>query len=273
LNNTELVFRRNQLFGNPSTEKPVECNENNWQINLFAQNSISKDALFYFGVNQNATAGFDNLFDFAKPPLLPNDSALEIYFKRSNWNNLFNKYLSDIRNSNFSSQSEWDFEFSSVKIENSSINWINLQSQIPASVFNAYDFILQDISNNATINMKNQTSYNFLHNGTVTNFKVIAKITSSNDEKIILFDYALEQNYPNPFNPNTIIEYSLKDKEFVTLKIFDVLGNEVTTLVNEEKSAGRYRVDFNASGLSTGVYFYKITAGSFSATRKMIILR
>ena len=86
-------------------------------------------------------------------------------------------------------------------------------------------------------------------------------------------EYALEQNYPNPFNPATTISFSIPNSEFVTLKIFDVLGKEVANLVNEEKPAGIFEVEFNASGLSSGIYFYILNAGNFVETKKMIILK
>jgi len=88
-----------------------------------------------------------------------------------------------------------------------------------------------------------------------------------------LSGYFLSQNYPNPFNPSTIISYSLPVTSQVSLKVYDVLGNEVATLVNDYKSAGSYYVDFNSINLSSGVYFYSLTAGSFTETKKLILLR
>ncbi len=85
--------------------------------------------------------------------------------------------------------------------------------------------------------------------------------------------YRLEQNYPNPFNPTTNISYVLPKAENVSLKIYDVLGREVATLVNEVKAAGAYTVPFNASNLSSGVYFYKLQAGSFVQTKKMMLVK
>jgi hypothetical protein len=85
--------------------------------------------------------------------------------------------------------------------------------------------------------------------------------------------YELAQNYPNPFNPTTTIRYSIPIDQFVTIKIYDVLGNEVVTLEDEQKPAGNYEVDFNASSLSSGVYFYKLQAGLFADTKKMTILK
>lgn len=85
--------------------------------------------------------------------------------------------------------------------------------------------------------------------------------------------YSLEQNYPNPFNPSTTIRYQIPQDGIVTLKIYDILGAEVATLVNEQKIAGRYEVNFNASTLASGVYIYKIQSGKFVASRKMILIK
>jgi hypothetical protein len=100
-------------------------------------------------------------------------------------------------------------------------------------------------------------------------------ITGINDPKDLIIPerFILSQNYPNPFNPSTTINFSVPSSEFVRLKVYDILGNEVATLVNEEKPTGSYEVNFDASSLSTGVYFYKLQAGSFIETKKMILLR
>jgi len=86
-------------------------------------------------------------------------------------------------------------------------------------------------------------------------------------------EFSLFQNYPNPFNPSTNIEFRIADFGFVSLKVYDVLGNEIATLINEEKSAGTYEVEFSAEALTSGIYFYSLTAGSFTETKKMILLR
>jgi hypothetical protein len=86
-------------------------------------------------------------------------------------------------------------------------------------------------------------------------------------------EFALLQNYPNPFNPNTTIKYRLPEKSSVTLKVFDVIGKEIATLVNEEKSAGSFEVEFNAEILTSGVYFYRLQAGSFVETKKMVLIK
>ena len=87
------------------------------------------------------------------------------------------------------------------------------------------------------------------------------------------FTYNLSQNYPNPFNPATTIAWQLKNDGLVTIKVYDQLGKEVATLVNEEKAAGSYEIEFNASSLASGVYYYRINAGNFVDTKKMILMK
>jgi len=97
---------------------------------------------------------------------------------------------------------------------------------------------------------------------------VITDVKSTNE----INDYLLEQNYPNPFNPTTKIRYQIPELSFVTLTVYDVLGNEISIIVNEEKPAGSYKIYFDGDGLSSGIYFYRIKAGSFIVTKKMMLL-
>ena len=102
---------------------------------------------------------------------------------------------------------------------------------------------------------------------------VVQNAVSVSDEELVLEKFELKQNYPNPFNPSTRIIYNVAKASFVTLKIYDAIGNEVATLVSEEKQKGNYSVDFEASSLSGGIYFYQLSAGSFIETRKMTLLK
>ncbi|MCX6149591.1 MAG: YCF48-related protein [Ignavibacteriales bacterium] len=90
---------------------------------------------------------------------------------------------------------------------------------------------------------------------------------------IIPLDFHLCQNYPNPFNPTTKIKYSIPQNYFITIKVYDLIGNLIKTLVNQEKPAGNYEVEFNGADLSSGVYFYTIQAGSFRDTKKLILMK
>ncbi|MHB9039908.1 MAG: T9SS type A sorting domain-containing protein [Melioribacteraceae bacterium] len=93
------------------------------------------------------------------------------------------------------------------------------------------------------------------------------------DENVIPSDYVLYQNYPNPFNPTTNIEYSIPHSGFVSIKVYDVLGKEITTLINEEMRPGNYKVKFDGSKLTSGVYFYQLRAGIFSQIQKFLLIK
>ncbi len=96
---------------------------------------------------------------------------------------------------------------------------------------------------------------------------------SADDYPAVVAEFSLEQNYPNPFNPSTIIQYSIAEKQNVILKVYDVLGNEISTLVNKELPAGEYEVMFDASNLPSGVYIYTIRAGNYFNSKKMMLIK
>lgn len=102
---------------------------------------------------------------------------------------------------------------------------------------------------------------------------IVQNPVSVDDEKLMADKFELMQNFPNPFNPSTKIEYRISDRSFVSLKVYNILGDEIATLVNEEKQTGVYNVNFDATGLSSGMYLYKLQAGSFVEMKKMILLR
>jgi len=102
--------------------------------------------------------------------------------------------------------------------------------------------------------------------------------TSLKDETTESLAFTLKQNYPNPFNPETIIRYAVKTQliasQLVTLKIFDISGREIQTLVNEHQNAGKYSLNFDARNLPSGIYFYRLTTSSgFTQSRKMILIK
>jgi len=102
---------------------------------------------------------------------------------------------------------------------------------------------------------------------------IITLIEDDGGEVLAPYETKLYDNYPNPFNPSTRIKYQVASISHVSLVVYDVLGNEVATLVNEEKHAGSYEVNFNASMLASGIYYYRLTAGTFAEIKKMILLK
>jgi hypothetical protein len=93
------------------------------------------------------------------------------------------------------------------------------------------------------------------------------------DDDIVANNFNLEQNYPNPFNPSTTIKYTLGERSAVTLKVYDVLGNEVANLVNTTQEAGQHSINFNASSLASGLYIYTLNTGNFTSSKKMMLLK
>ena len=108
---------------------------------------------------------------------------------------------------------------------------------------------------------------------TISGIKNTESKKSVNNNIITPETYELSQNYPNPFNPATNIQFQVPSLKFVKLIVYDMLGREVKTLINEIKSPGKYVVSFDASGLSSGVYFYKMTAGEFTNVKRMILIK
>jgi len=142
------------------------------------------------------------------------------------------------------------------------------------SLIDSVSFILQNGSD------KNVSTSNYgmgyVFEGVFDDLKIysLSSVTGVEDvSDLALSSFRLMQNYPNPFNPSTTISYFTAKNEKVSLKIFDVLGNEVAELINEEKPAGYYEVDFNASNLSSGIYYYTLRAGSLVQSKKMILLK
>jgi len=113
-----------------------------------------------------------------------------------------------------------------------------------------------------------------------TNIYTNGEVTNINENTIEISKYKLEQNYPNPFNPETTIEYTIpgteeedfRSRQFVKLVVYDILGREVRTLINEFQSPGNYKVKFNAENLASGIYYYNLKVGSFNETKKMVLI-
>ncbi len=165
---------------------------------------------------------------------------------------------------------------------------------ITASELNNSGFVIERLSSNlwediGFVNGKGTTTssnqYSFIDNSPLPGVSYYrlkqldfdGSFTYSNEIEVtfsdILTDFVLEQNYPNPFNPSTVIGYQLSVNSFVSLKVYDVLGNELVTLVDEYHEAGRHSFTFDASQLASGLYIYRLSAGSFVESKKMLFLK
>lgn len=193
-----------------------------------------------------------------------NYQVFRSYDKSKTWeqtnNDLINVMRLEVKDSIIFAQSERDIYYST----NSGSNWQNGSGP-------GYDLNCM------------KTGGNYLFVGINAPFFVsnsvwrtlLSKIITNvdNDTKLFPSNFTLYQNYPNPFNPSTIIKYQIPQGGLVTLKIYDILGNEIKTLVKEYKGVGRYEVKFNASNLSSGIYIYRISANDFISSKKMLLLK
>ncbi|MBX7044269.1 MAG: T9SS type A sorting domain-containing protein [Ignavibacteria bacterium] len=144
---------------------------------------------------------------------------------------------------------------------NDGANWSDITAGLPAN------------PNVSEIDYNNQYIFAILQTGAVYRLLKSSVIGISNISTEIPNKFTLSQNYPNPFNPTTNIEFSIPEKSFVKLNVFDISGRQVSQLANENLSAGTFRYDFNAENLPSGTYFYKLETDKFSETKKMILMK
>jgi hypothetical protein len=200
----------------------------------------------------------------------------------SSWGSFFNGYVDEIR--------IWNVERSAAQINSTLLDTLSSEyySTSDSGLIAYYRMdLLEDLGiNSDSADDLRDLSVNENHLDTYGNPVLVQSggfVITNVENSVANFpeEYFLSQNYPNPFNPSTKIRYTIpnviasgaKQSALVILKVYDVLGNEVATLVNEENAAGNYEVDFNAAELSSGIYFYRLNAGSFIDTKKMILLK
>jgi hypothetical protein len=162
-----------------------------------------------------------------------------------------------------------------VKSTNGGDSFENFKVSESSFVPNSFVFF-GDYNNIAAYEGKIYPIWTRLHGGQLSIWNTIiydASSVSIDDEISLPHNYVLFQNYPNPFNPTTTISYQLPEAGFVTVKVFDVLGNEITTLVWENKPVGVHEINFDGSDLSSGIYLYQIDAGAFHQSKKMMLVK
>ncbi|MCZ7603181.1 MAG: T9SS type A sorting domain-containing protein [Melioribacteraceae bacterium] len=169
----------------------------------------------------------------------------------------------------------FDVQKSEASSQNSEVKWINIgfvQGNGTTNSPRHYEFTDLELPNSDEVSYRLKQIDNdgqFAYSKTVT--VDLTNITSLEDEMI--YEFALEQNFPNPFNPSTAIKYSLPNSGLVKIKIYDTLGREISTLVNEVKNAGIHHVIFNGSDLSSGIYFYKLDFNEYMSVKKLILVK
>ncbi|MAT59937.1 MAG: hypothetical protein CMF23_18345 [Ignavibacteriae bacterium] len=271
------------FYPDSTTGDPLRKNEkenlridiNNWYVDISAEFNDTRDNLLRFGTNINATDNIELKYDIPKPPVSPSSNSVYTYFRNNAFSSSINSFAYDIRApyDDNSTGKSWKFYVRTKGSGQVTLSWKNILETIPQEILTEYSFILTGfgIPSSLDIEASNQFSFNSA-DGENYEFTINSVVTSLEDE-VIPYKFTLDQNYPNPFNPITTISYEVPEDGFVSLLVYDLLGNEIQELVSENQKAGRYNIQFNGSQLSTGVYFYKLLINDKKAVKKMILLK
>jgi hypothetical protein len=254
-----------------------------WSINISAECQEAKDMDNKISVVSDANSGFDEM-DKPEPPII--GEYVSVYFPHSEWNGVFKNYSTDARPTPVIGDT-WEFELKS-NIENK----IQLDFSSIETVPQQFEVWLVDKLLSTTQNVKLNNKYSFTNLSSKNPRQMILVVGNSSfiHDKLtelhaIPEAFELSQNFPNPFNPATVIRYGLRSASRVTIKLYDLLGQEIKTLVDETQDKGYRSVEWNGknefgSTIASGIYVYRITATNtqnvnerFVQTKKMLLLK
>ena len=179
------------------------------------------------------------------------------------------------------SGNNWDVRFTAKQIQTNTV-FFKMPVEVKISFSSGLDTtirVMNDVNNQTFVwNFSRQpTLLTFDPNANIVLKQASLIVSAENTSELIPYEYELKQNYPNPFNPSTVINYSIPVSSYVSLKVYDILGKEVITLVNQHQDAGSYKTEFNAAGLPGGIYFYKLSSSGgssvFAAEKKMLLIK
>ena len=246
-------------------KKPLS-REGGWELNLVLESEGFTDATTRLGVRGNASE--EEIQNFKKPRVM--GDILNIWFEHPEWDENEPAYVTDFRPAG-EAEHTWKITTNLFPGKKAVLRVLNID-QIPVE----QEAYLIRTSTNRFWNLRETDRVNFVPNTRSNVFELVVgekELVEDVLEKIAPTKFAMEQNYPNPFNPSTMINYELPITNYVELAVYNSLGQKVRTLVNGQQEAGSHSAVFNSDGLASGIYYYRITAGTFSETRKMILLR
>jgi len=260
---------------NKSGEKP--CSNVQWQLIIEATCQQAQDAANIIGCAEQASTEWDRM-DYLEPPSI--GSYISLSFPHDNWDRFPGCYTTDFR-PEFNIGEIWDFKIK-TNIENSEVK---LQIQNTQAIPSRFKVLMYDISGYQKINISDTSLYSFKShpNVSVRFFKLVVGIPEfvreiDNEIPLAPDNFHLAQNYPNPFNLGTQIRYQLPKKTTLNLTIFNLLGQEIKTLVSEEQEIGYYNVQWNGRDnynrdVGAGIYILRMRAGDFVQIKKMILIK
>jgi hypothetical protein len=267
------VYDTNQNLSNTLTEIWINNNwQNKWlRTNYYSLQNKRDSILFQTWVNNDWQNDKKTVFYYSENQI-DLDSLVASSWNGSSWINTYKRELVNDANHNQIEQIDKEWNAGS---------WLNSIRRF--FIYNEFNFIeyayCEIWYNNQWMNGDGDIFFQYPNGftiGLITNnvsayYSNIVSIDEN--ENIGISDFSLSQNYPNPFNPSTIIEYKIPQSSLVEIKVYDVLGKEITTLVDEFKTEGIYEAQFTTNNLPSGVYIYRMNAGNFSETKKMILVR
>ena len=252
------------------------ASETDWSIEFDAVIDGISDYVTELGVSTNGNIGFDPLLDIPAPPSPPGGTYIQAYFEHEDWNPLLGeKYNADIQNPLIEGETRtWMITLDGNSNDQVLFEWQDLSNLIPDNYFAN----LTVHSTGDVINMRESLSV-VINGGFPQTLDVDIYVQELSINNVLVpIDYALHQNYPNPFNPVTTLRYDLPENGLVNIIIYDLLGRQVKSLINQTQDAGFKSVLWNATNdndkpVSAGVYLYQIRAGNFVQTKKMVLLK
>ncbi len=273
LSRDNYVYDTNQNLSNTLTEIWINNNWQNWLLitNYYSLQNRRDSILFQTWVNNDWQKDKMTVFYYSENQI-DLDSLVASSWNGLSWINTYKRELVNDANHNQIEQIDKEWNDGS---------WLNsIRRFFTYNEFNFIEYVHCEIWYNnqwmvgdgdILFQYPNGFTVGLITNNVSAYYSNIVGIDEN--ENIGISDFSLSQNYPNPFNPSTLIEYKVPQYSFVEIKVYDVLGIEITTLVDEFKSEGIYKVQFNTNGLPSGVYIYSMKAGDFTEVKKMILMK
>jgi|GEM_PF-207103 len=261
---TYPIHRRQSL---PRVKIPRQIVDTSWGIAFYAAAEATFDSTTIIGAADGATVGFDNEYDAVKPPLPPGDEYVSLDIQHSEWQHPLGDYFArDIRGLLSSGQSEtWQFT-SRTTAQNVQITWeeYNLPAQYEVG------YRLTGSPNFEALHSLDHLEFSATDTLWI---RVGENVLGTTNDPEIPARFALAQNYPNPFNPTTTIRFALPKDTHVKITVYNMAGQVVEVLANRALTAGYHSLKWNATNVSSGIYFYTIEAEGFHQTKKCIVLK
>jgi len=262
-----------KIFYNPSDiagkeiAKSLSSNkDNNNYLRLSLEAGNSEKSFIIISIDSASSKGFDEM-DILSPPGDFEEAKISIF--NNSLNNSYKRLIKETR------PKIGEGEDFNIKVKNLLKEKLILTAERNGEI-NNYEIYLLDKQYHRFFNLKKENNIFIKPSSNEKDYQIIIgsmKYIAQKENDNFPNYYTLSQNYPNPFNPATTIEYAVPIKGIVTIKVYDIMGREVKTLLNKEITPGYYQIEFNAKGFPSGIYFYRMQAGNFIDTKKILLLK